>query len=197
VPTPADFRWYQLTFWKIKRGRMRSRLTRFKNNLRSRKCREEMLERLIERTKGISRVGQYQRIGTVPVEDILPLIYEQTRITLFGEEIKLTSRRYKCYKERGVKCVSCGIEGHHFAVERQLKENKEECPYHLNLYHRSREGHDVLMTVDHIIPKAKGGSNSLRNLQPMCCICNSSKADRMPKRNRPYPGLKKVTKIDA
>lgn len=34
------------------------------------------------------------------------------------------------------------------------------------------------ITVDHRIPKRKGGTDDLWNLQPMCRHCNSSKRDR-------------------
>lgn len=35
------------------------------------------------------------------------------------------------------------------------------------------------LTLDHIIPKAKGGTNRKRNLQCMCRECNQMKADRL------------------
>ena len=37
------------------------------------------------------------------------------------------------------------------------------------------------MTIDHIIPKARGGEDSWENLVAACLPCNNSKGDRSPK----------------
>ena len=41
-----------------------------------------------------------------------------------------------------------------------------------------RPGGSVI-TVDHIVPLARGGSNSIENLQPLCSSCNSAKGAKL------------------
>lgn len=55
-----------------------------------------------------------------------------------------------------------------------------------------RDGHrcqycgrkDVSLTVDHIIPKARGGTDSWENLVCACVRCNNFKGDRTPSDSR-------------
>lgn len=99
----------------------------------------------------------------------------KTRVELDGDEIKANSQRYQTFFTKGIKCVCCGIEGKFFAKERQPGDGH----YHMNLYAINEEGTEVLMTKDHIIPKSKGGSNTLNNYQPMCIICNRKKGNKI------------------
>jgi 5-methylcytosine-specific restriction endonuclease McrA len=90
-----------------------------------------------------------------------------------GEEVKITTRLRTYLK--GTDCVGCGAKGAYFRKTRQSDQFRP----HLNLY-AINDGHEVLMTSDHIVQKSKGGPTVLENLQPMCDACNCRKADSMP-----------------
>lgn len=47
----------------------------------------------------------------------------------------------------------------------------------MNLYGYDKDGNEVLMTKDHIVPKSLGGRNCLENYQTMCCVCNCNKGN--------------------
>lgn len=76
---------------------------------------------------------------------------------------KATKRKRQIVYERDFhKCVNCGHEG------------SDENP----------------LTLDHIVPRSKGGSNEVENLQTMCYDCNYSKGNgdfvpNPPKKRRP------------
>lgn len=116
------------------------------------------------------------RKETVSIEEVMEKIkpsYRKVKDNIQGEMIKVSSGRLFSFKKNGTTCVSCGLDGSFFAMEK--KENDKS--YHLNLYGINEKGEEVLMTRDHIIPKAKGGGNEIKNLQTLCEICNLQKAD--------------------
>jgi len=102
---------------------------------------------------------------------------QNTKLTtiIMGEKINALSDRYKTFFTKGYKCVTCGIQGEYFALEKDAisKTNK----YHLNLYAKDKSGEEVLMTKDHILPKSKGGKCIVDNYQTMCTICNFNKGN--------------------
>ena len=128
-------------------------------------------------TKNLSRKSIYE-INDVynAVKDVLfEQKKENARVLFDGDNIKGNSHRYQTFFTKGLKCVCCGIEGKYFAKER----GGNATSYHLNLYATDKDGDEVLMTKDHIIPKSKGGIDHISNYQTMCEPCNRAKGNNM------------------
>lgn len=65
-------------------------------------------------------------------------------------------------------CVVTGARITHACLDRA-----PDGAVHVNLYAETGE----LMTLDHIVPKSKGGSNGVENMQPMTRSMNARKRD--------------------
>lgn len=88
------------------------------------------------------------------------------------EEFK-DHRRLQVFYHKGCKCVECGIE----ATQIGLGEGRgKKSGLHWDLY----TDDFYPLTVDHIIPKSRGGGEELENKQPMCYRCNQRKGSRLP-----------------
>ena len=124
------------------------------------------------------------RKETLLVKDVLPLVrftpkelsaqsHPEAMKLIEGDSINMTSFKLQTFAECGVRCKICGCKGEYFA-----KEKYPDQPYfHLNLY-AVKNGVEVLMTKDHIVPVAKGGRDRLNNFQTLCYDCNKKKADK-------------------
>lgn len=112
---------------------------------------------------------------TIPVEQGIKFIGE-TRHTFQTPDgdytIRLSSERLKLMK-RQPECQCCGLKATHFLLEKIVNQ------IHFNVFAQSPEGDMVMLTMDHINPKAKGGTNKLSNLQTLCKKCNHLKADHV------------------
>ena len=106
-------------------------------------------------------------------------VYSFTTKKLHRIVVKMGSQRYQLFALKGTNCVKCGIEGKFFALE-QCRCNKSS-KFHFNLYGIDKNGHEVMITKDHIMPRSKGGKNTLSNYQPLCIYCNQRKADKIEK----------------
>jgi len=98
----------------------------------------------------------------------------ECKVLINNELINMASDSYKVFFNNR-KCVKCSIEGQLMAMEK----GENDISYHFNMYGIDEFGHEVLMTKDHIVPKSKGGNNSLSNLQTMCVKCNNKKGNNI------------------
>lgn len=131
-------------------------------------------------------MGQYIRQGIYSLEVVLPIILDCWKQDIGkahipgGEKVGVSSVRLKLFAQqsshkKGIHCVACGLKATHFAIENFR--GSAQPSSHLNLYGWSGET-EVLFTKDHKVAKAKGGSDSLNNMQVMCQPCNSRKGTR-------------------
>jgi len=126
-----------------------------------------------ERAKPKYNVKGYYRIGVFNTQEVLPFVSKISKTKKYmGHDVYMNSLRYLTFVEKGLSCVECGITGKYFALERNGGN------FHFNLY-GIRDGGEVLMTKDHIVPKSKKGKNGLNNLQPMCTTCNHKKDNKI------------------
>ena len=101
--------------------------------------------------------------------------------TFFGEEVNLGTLNVRMHFHKGIDCIEeCGATGAYFKMERSPgPPHILYSEWHLNLYAIDKNGKEVLMTKDHRYPRSKGGPDTLDNLDPMCTVCNSRKADKI------------------
>jgi hypothetical protein len=113
-------------------------------------------------------------LGEFNLDEVMPYITEteSKRDYHVGEHtytVRMNSDRYFVFKDNP-RCVSCGLEG----TKMILDMNPGDHSPHFNLY-AEEDGRYVLMTKDHVLAKACGGTDELANYQTMCCTCNNLK----------------------
>ena len=114
------------------------------------------------------------RLGVFSIEDVLPYICreEAKRNYTVGDKtyaVRMNSQRYFIFRE-SLSCAACGLTGSKMLLE----QNPDDKSPHFNLY-AEENGYLVLMTKDHVTPKAYGGEDRHSNYQTMCSICNNLK----------------------
>jgi len=90
---------------------------------------------------------------------------------------KKANVRVHMFASGQTKCVKCGLQGSYFRIERH--KNDSVMPFSVNLYAIDKDGHHVMMTWDHVLPRSREGANTIENAQCMCRRCNEKKGNRM------------------
>lgn len=80
-------------------------------------------------------------------------------------------RRLQTFYHKGCQCV---VPGCNRIGTKLIRHQFKKGDIHVDLF--TEDNH--LMTVDHIIPKSKGGENHLNNYQPMCQEHNTLKGSK-------------------
>ena len=85
------------------------------------------------------------------------------------------NRNYVNWTNAKRRALNKGAEGCFTFEEWELlkKQYGYTCPY------CGRKEPIIKLTIDHIIPLSKGGSNWIENIQPLCGSCNSRKKDNI------------------
>lgn len=96
--------------------------------------------------------------------------------------IKVSSMRTVLINQSDFKCSVCGspiTEGKLFCFKDNYPEDVDRSALIWSVAYivTLNGGGKRIMTKDHFIPKAKHGANNIRNMIPMCSLCNNRKAD--------------------
>jgi len=123
---------------------------------------------------------KYDRIRIYKPEQVLKYVSlnpedKPRTIKFSGVPVFMGSKRYLNFKAHGLTCVECGLTGTYMALEKHKGHRTDK--YHFNLYGKNEKDEEIMLTKDHIVPKAKGGPDKLSNFQVMCLPCNSKKGD--------------------
>lgn len=75
--------------------------------------------------------------------------------------------RREIFRRDGYRCNECGLEG-----------REERFPCGEYGYPTDLEG--VYLSIDHLVPRSKGGTSDPSNLRVLCTTCNTKKGRRDP-----------------
>lgn len=114
------------------------------------------------------------QLGEFPIHAVLPYIRcdDSKREYQIGDKtykVRMNSQRYFIFRE-SCHCAACGLAG----TVMVLEQNPHDKNPHFNLY-GVEDGKYILMTKDHVLPKAFGGEDRHSNYQTMCSVCNGLK----------------------
>ena len=112
-----------------------------------------------------------QNVKLIPLNFWCPDIDKKIQVHISSSRMRLIGRTQEC--------AACKVKGDHFWVEANSKfPNGKPYGWHLNLYALNYHGAPVMLTLDHIRPRKKGGTKAPNNIQLLCDKCNIIKNDK-------------------
>jgi 5-methylcytosine-specific restriction endonuclease McrA len=135
--------------------------------------------------------SDYERLGFYEIDRTIKKLKREKgkkKYFFMGKNIKLKTSTpknnvfIKNYNKNNniCKCDICGIKASYFTLEKSPDNDRNV--YHFNLYTvHPKTFQEVYFNIDHIKPRAKGGTNLLVNMQLTCEDCNSKKGDKFSK----------------
>lgn len=124
------------------------------------------------------------RLQKFTLNEILPILeqnHSEYRFELKNKNVKvkkLQSTRMRLIRRKKY-CASCLVVATHFWLE-----TSGFLSPHFNLYTINYCHEEVLMTLDHILPKSLGGDSSDENVQMLCAKCNFMKSNLLIDNNQ-------------
>lgn len=119
----------------------------------------------------------YRPVGVIDCLEalVLCIVGKAVAVEEYEEEISSPSTTFKIPSvivlKRAVKFISHGIKPSRSNI---LWRDSCKCQYCAKLYSASE------LTLDHVMPRSRGGENTWTNLVTSCKKCNQKKRDRTP-----------------
>ena len=127
----------------------------------------------MRKEKQINKTHRYNIIKTYTIDEIKAFGTKEFFTDPEFPERTVKLRRARILNQIGHQCVEegCHLKDFHFGLGIDNGGG-----IHLDLYGYDEVGELAMITLDHIVPKAKGGPNKKSNYQPMCKVHNEMKA---------------------
>lgn len=162
--------WYRKNKTKVSQ---RMKKYRQKPEVKARSWEVEKKRRALKRDEHLAKRREWAKKNKEKVRDSLKKWRESNKehVLVYAKEHKLKNRQRYTYYQLQRKAKQMNAEGNYTLQEFQdLKQkHKNKC-----LKCGKKEG-NVKITADHVVPLSKGGSNSIKNIQPLCLSCNCKK----------------------
>lgn len=127
----------------------------------------------------MGRLKRYKLLDFDKIEDTLRLLVISRplgRVTICGYPIWTDTDRYESLYKHGLICAKCGLKASFAAIEKNTDSKNK---FHINIYGtRKEDGKHILLTKDHIYPRAMGGLDIMENYQTLCSSCNGKKNNK-------------------